>query len=101
MPLVILSIVIGLLWNPLEWLVNAAIWYGIFTVFYTSFFTNGAGFFTGIVGSLGYWLEQQGVNRGSQPFYYYALVQMPVYEYIAILGTWLAFAVVIWKGLKS
>jgi len=100
-PIVILSIVIGLLWNPLEWLVNAAIWYGIFTVFYTSFFTNGAGFFTGIVGSLGYWLEQQGVNRGSQPFYYYALVQMPVYEYIAILGTWLALAVVIWKGLKS
>jgi len=100
-PIVILSIVIGLLWNPMEWLVNAAIWYGIFTVFYTSFFTNGAGFFTGTVGSLGYWLEQQGVNRGSQPFYYYALVQMPVYEYLAVLGTWLAFAVVIWKGMKS
>jgi uncharacterized protein (TIGR03663 family) len=100
-PIVLISVVIGLLWNPLEWLTNAAIWYGIFTVFYTSVFTNGAGFFTGMVGSLGYWLEQQGVNRGSQPFYYYALVQIPVYEYLPALGTWLAFAVVIWKGLKS
>ncbi len=85
-PLVIISVVIGLLWNPAEWLINAAIWYGIFTVFYTSVFTNGAGFFTGMVGSLGYWLEQQGVNRGSQPFYYYALVQVPVYEYLARPG---------------
>ena len=100
-PMLLISIVIGLLWNPLEWLTNAAIWYGIFTVFYTSVFTNGAGFFTGMVGSLGYWLEQQGVNRGSQPIYYYALVQVPVYEYLPALGTWLAFAVVTWKGLKS
>ncbi len=44
----------------------------MFTLFYTSIFTNGAGFFTGMVGSLGYWLEQQGVERGSQPWYYYA-----------------------------
>ena len=100
-PLLIISLVVGLLWNPFEWLTNAAIWYGVFTVFYTSLFTNGAGFFTGMVGSLGYWLEQQGVNRGSQPIYYYALVQVPVYEYLPALGTWLAFAVVIWKGLKS
>lgn len=101
LPIAIISVVVGLLWNPLEWLTNAAIWYGIFTVFYTSVFTNGAGFFTGMVGSLGYWLEQQGVNRGSQPSYYYALVQIPVYEYLPALGTWLAFGVVIWKGLLS
>ena len=100
-PLLVISLVIGVLWNPVEWFANAAIWYGIFTVFYTSIFTNGAGFFTGMVGSLGYWLEQQGVNRGSQPIYYYALVQVPVYEYLPALGTWLAFAVVIWKGIKS
>ena len=79
-PLLIISLVIGVLWNPVEWFANAAIWYGIFTVFYTSIFTNGAGFFTGMVGSLGYWLEQQGVNRGSQPNYYYALIQVPVYN---------------------
>ncbi len=89
-PLALLSIAIGLLWNGREWLRNAAIFYAIFTVFYTTVFTNGPGFFTGLVGSLGYWLEQQGVHRGSQPWYYYILVQVPVYEYLPALGTLLA-----------
>lgn len=100
-PLLIASIVIGLVWNPRLWLVNAAIWYGLFTIFYTSMFTNGAGFFTGMVGSLGYWLEQQGVNRGSQPSYYYALIQMPVYEYLPMLGVWLAFGIAVWDALRG
>lgn len=78
---------IGLLWNPKLFLINAAIFYGIFTVFYTTVFTHGFGFVTGLVGSLGYWLEQQGVNRGSQPLYYYALVQIPIYEYLPALGS--------------
>src|SRR5690606_6359158 len=69
---------IGLAWKPRVWLLNAALFYAIFTVFYTTVFTNGFGFFTGLVGSLGYWLDQQGVNRGSQPVYYYALIQVPV-----------------------
>ena len=99
-PLFILSFAIGLYWNRREWLINAAIWYGVFTVFYTSLFTNGAGFFTGMVGSLGYWLEQQGVQRGSQPLYYYALVQVPVYEYLPMIGTWLAFGLALWGLLR-
>ncbi|MEW6181394.1 MAG: glycosyltransferase family 39 protein [Chloroflexota bacterium] len=81
---------IGFLWKPRLWLVNFAIFYGIFTVFYTTFFTNGFGFFTGIIGSLGYWLEQQGVHRGEQPFYYYILIQLPIYEFLALFGTLLA-----------
>ncbi len=90
-PLALLSVLIGLLWNSKQWLINAALWYGVFTVFYTSMFTNGAGFFTGMIGSLGYWLEQQGVQRGNQPWYYYGLIQVPLYEYLPALGTWLAF----------
>lgn len=82
---------IGLAWKPRVWLTNFALFYGIFTVLYTTVFTNGFGFFTGIIGSLGYWLEQQGVNRGTQPWYYYAFLQIPVYEYLAALGTILAF----------
>lgn len=100
-PMALLSVVIGVLWNRREWLINAAIWYGIFTVFYTSLFTHGAGFFTGMVGSLGYWLEQQGVERGNQPLYYYAFVQMPVYEYLPALGTLLGFGMVIWGAVRS
>ncbi len=83
----IISIASGLLWNPRLWLINAAIFYIPFTIFYTTLFTNGSGFFTGMVGSLGYWLEQQGVERGSQPWYYYILVQVPVYEFLPLLGS--------------
>ena len=97
-PLALLSVVIGLIWNKREWLINASIWYGVFTVFYTSMFTNGAGFFTGMVGSLGYWLEQQGVQRGNQPWYYYAAVQMPVYEYLPAIGTLLALGLLIYEA---
>lgn len=100
-PLLIISVLVGMLWNWREWLVNAGIWYALFTVFYTSVFTNGPGLFTGLVGSLGYWLEQQGVNRGSQPPYYYALVQMPVYEFLPMLGAWLAFGLALFAGLRS
>ena len=88
--LFLISVFVGLWWNPKLWLINAGIFYAIFTVFYTTFFTNGQGFFTGMVGSLGYWLSQQGVQRGSQPWYYYALIQLPIYEYLALLGTFIA-----------
>ncbi len=100
-PLGLLSVAIGLLWDRREWLVNAAIWYAPFTVFYTSVFTNGAGFFTGLVGSLGYWLEQQGVNRGGQPWYYYGLIQVPVYEYLPMVGVWLAFGMAIYAAIQA
>lgn len=86
----VIAILVGLWWNPRVWILNAVIFYSIFTVFYTTFFTNGIGFFTGLVGSLGYWMEQQGVQRGSQPWYYYALIEVPIYEFLAALGTVLA-----------
>jgi predicted membrane-bound mannosyltransferase/DNA-binding beta-propeller fold protein YncE len=85
-----ISAAIGYWWKGVTWLKNAALFYVIYIVLYTTFFTNGRGFFTGIVGSLGYWLAQQGVQRGSQPWYFYALIQVPVYEYLAALGTILA-----------
>lgn len=88
--MVLIAAAIGLWWNWKTWLGNAAVFYTIFVVLYTTFFTNGNGFFTGIVGSLGYWLSQQGEFRGSQPWYYYAFLQVPMYEYLAALGTLLA-----------
>ncbi|MGE5223675.1 MAG: hypothetical protein ACM3PY_14655, partial [Omnitrophica WOR_2 bacterium] len=86
----LIAIVIGLWWNSREWLINFGLFYGIFVVFYTTLFTNGAGIFTGLLGSLAYWLAQQAVNRGSQPWYYYALIQVPVYEYLPAIGSLLA-----------
>ena len=92
----VISLAFGVLWKPVLWLKNMAIFYTIFTVFYTTFFTNGQGFFTGLVGSLGYWLSQQGVNRGSQPWYYFIFLQIPMYEYLPAIGTLIAFVI----GLK-
>ncbi len=89
-PMAAIAIAAGMWWNPREWLINNAIFYIIFVLFFTTFFTNGRGLLTGLMGSLGYWLEQQGVERGSQPKYYYLLVQIPVYEYLGALGTLLA-----------
>ncbi|MBN1230401.1 MAG: TIGR03663 family protein [Anaerolineales bacterium] len=80
----------GLRWNARLWLINIGLFFGIFSVFFTTFFTNGEGFFTGLVGSLGYWLSQQGVERGSQPWYYYLLIQIPFYEYLTAFGSLLA-----------
>ncbi len=80
-PMLALSVALGLWWNRQLWPVMALIYYAIFLTLYTTFFTNGAGLGTGFVGALGYWLAQQGVQRGGQPWYYYFL-QMGMYEFL-------------------
>ncbi len=100
-PLALVSIVIGVLWNRRLWLTNAAIFYVPFTILYTTFFTNGVGFFTGLIGSLGYWLEQQAVGRGSQPWYYYLLLEIPFYEFLTGLGVLLTLGIVVLRKLKT
>jgi uncharacterized protein (TIGR03663 family) len=91
-----ITIIVGQLWNR-EWWKYGAFYWGVFTILYTTVFTNSAGFFTGIVGSLGYWLLQQEVERGSQPQYYYILVQIPMYEFTTALGSLAAIGL----GLKK
>lgn len=85
-PLTIISIVLGLWWNKKVWAISAGIFWGVFILFYTSLFSYGTGFFSGLIGSLGYWLEQHPVERGSQPLYYYLLIQIPVYEFLPAFG---------------
>lgn len=86
-PLFIISIAVGLQWKPQVFLTSLALFYSIFIPLFTSFFTNGFGFFSGMMGSLGYWVEQQGVERGSQPWFYYLALQVPFYEFMAAIGT--------------
>lgn len=81
---------IGLAWDLRRWPIVAGLFYVPFIVLYTSLFTNGRGLATGLVGSLGYWLVQQGVERGSQPLFYYALIQIPIYEFLPALGALVA-----------
>ncbi len=92
----LVSVIVGMLWNR-NWWKYAVLFWSVYTILFTTFFTNAAGFFTGIVGSLGYWLVQQGVERGSQPEYYYVLVQIPMYEYLPAIGSLLAIGL----GLKK
>jgi predicted membrane-bound mannosyltransferase/DNA-binding beta-propeller fold protein YncE len=88
--LAIASVVIGLLWNRKRWIGYAAIFWSIYIILFTSIFSNWQGFFVGTVGALGYWLQQQGVHRGGQPWYYYLLIQIPIYEFLPALGVFLA-----------
>ncbi|MBC8334668.1 MAG: TIGR03663 family protein [Anaerolineales bacterium] len=92
-----LSIALGLWWNADLYWKNALLFYCVFTVLFTTIFTNSAGFFTGLFGSLGYWLVQQEVARGSQPWYYYIFIQIPIYEFLPALGVWVA----IFFGLRK
>jgi len=82
----LISAGIGLAWNWRRWGIAAAIHYAIFVILFTTVFTNGTGIASGMVGSLGYWLAQQEVERGSQPSYYY-LIMVPLYEYLPLLLT--------------
>ncbi len=91
-----ISILVGMLWNR-DWWKYAILFWGVFTILYTTVFTNAPGFFTGLLGSLGYWLVQQGVERGSQPEYYYILIQIPIYEFMTAIGSIVAIAL----GLKK
>ncbi len=75
---------------------------GIFTLLYTSLFTNMLGLASGSFGALGYWLGQQNVQRGAEPWFYYLLL-LPQYEFIGVLlfpflSLW--FAARSWRALR-
>ncbi|MBX2999726.1 MAG: TIGR03663 family protein [Caldilineaceae bacterium] len=76
-----------------------AFW-AIAIIFYTTFFTNPVnGLATGIVGSLGYWIAQHEVQRGSQPWYYYGLLTS-IYEFLPFLLT-VGGAAALFNGLRN
>ncbi len=65
----------------------AGFWF-VALAFYTNLFSAFAGVQSGVVGSLGYWLEQQEVMRGGQPWFYYPYLAL-LYEFLplALLAT--------------
>ena len=83
---------VGIAWGGGVWILCAALFYAIWTTLYTTFYTNWPGVFTGSWQSLGYWLAQQEVARGNQPWYYYA-VGLTVYEMLALA---FGLAAVVW-----
>ncbi len=90
LPLLAISIVVGVVWNWRRWLIIAACFWIPFFFFFTTMFTNPNGIWTGVIGSLGYWLGEQATRRGSQPNYYYQVIVLPMYEFLPIIGSILA-----------
>ena len=79
-----LAFALGLAWRWRVWAACATIFWAIFIIFFTSFFTNANGFWSGTWGSLDYWLGQQHVRLGDQPSYYYFML-LPVYELLPLV----------------
>jgi DNA-binding beta-propeller fold protein YncE len=95
-PLLILAVAAGYWWKRSIWLAHAALFYGIFALFYTTIFSYPEGLATGWMGALSYWMAQQAVNRGGQPWFYYAFLLVPVYEFLPALGA-IAAAIIGWR----
>ncbi|MBN1138212.1 MAG: TIGR03663 family protein, partial [Anaerolineae bacterium] len=66
------------------WIIALVAIFIIYSLLFTTFFTNPPGFITGIAGSISYWMAQQNVVRGDQPWYYYFLT-LTMYEYLPFL----------------
>mgnify|MGYP001501912548 CR=1 FL=1 len=90
------AIALGWWWGKMRWVKLAGIFLAITLPLFSTFFTNPTGLGTGLIGSLGYWLSQQAVQRGSQPWFYYGIV-FPFYEFFPIL---LGLAAVIFFTLR-
>ena len=92
--MLVLFSVLGALWARARgeltaYLGGLGLYYGLMLLFFTTFFTNGGGVATGLVGALGYWLSQQEVARGGQPWFYYFMLT-PLYEFLPMLLSGLA-----------
>ena len=81
---IILSVVLGIRWLGVPWLICAGIFYFIWSALYTTLYTQMSGVFSGSWQGMGYWVAQQDVARGNQPWYYY-FVGLPVYELLPLV----------------
>ncbi len=81
-----------------NWLVAIVIMFVLYALLFTTFFTNPLGLGTGIFGSISYWLAQQEVQRGGQPWFYYLLL-LPMYEFLPLLFSLIAMVYFMVKGI--
>ncbi len=66
------------------WIRLAALGWGIDALYFSTFLKNPGGLVSGFFGSVGYWLGQQPVGRGGQPWFYYLLI-LGLYEFLPLL----------------
>ncbi|MBX7112147.1 MAG: TIGR03663 family protein [Dehalococcoidia bacterium] len=86
--------IVGLIWDWQRWVLVAAIFYAItIPLFTTEFLNTRNGLASDFWGALDYWMAQQEVQRGTQPWFYY-LMMVPLYEFLTLIpaligGVWL------------
>ena len=91
------GVAIGAWWNWRRFWVALAIFWAIYAVIMTNFGSHYPGVITGVWQSLGYWLAQQDVRRGDQPWYYY-FIMGSVYEFLPMLT---AMGVAVYYAIRT
>ncbi|MBN4064219.1 TIGR03663 family protein [Dehalococcoides mccartyi] len=91
------SLITGWYWNRRVFLGVFAVFALVFILIFSNFGSNPVGVGTGAWQSLGYWLAQQDVGRGNQPWYYYFTVSA-IYEFLPF---GIAVAAAVYYGFKS
>jgi uncharacterized protein (TIGR03663 family) len=91
------SIAIGWYWKRKVFLGVFGVFALVFILIFSNFGSYPAGIGSGAWQSLGYWLAQQDVARGNQPWYYYFMISS-VYEFLPF---GIAIAGAIFYGFKS
>jgi uncharacterized protein (TIGR03663 family) len=87
-------------WNPVAdvgwaaWGWALAVFAAIFTLLFTTFLTHPRGLWDGIYTGLHYWLTQQPVGRGGEPWYFYLVVLFGEEWPVVLLGAIGAVALV-------
>lgn len=94
--LFVIAALAGMQWNYGVWVIAALAFYAVFVLTYSTFFSNLGGINTGMWQSLGYWIVQQDVARGNQPWYYYFVIT-PLYEFLPLA---LAIAAAVYYRVK-
>jgi len=72
----------------------------IYVVFYSNLMTDPRGL-GGLIQGFQYWLGQHGEARGNQPIWYYALLIGPVYEPLAILGSFVFLGAMLVRAARG
>lgn len=93
--------IVGLIWDWQRWVLVAAIFYAItIPLFTTEFLNTRNGLASDFWGALDYWMAQQEVQRGTQPWFYY-LMMVPLYEFLTLIPAIFGGAWLIWKRRDS
>lgn len=91
------SLAVGWYWNRKVFLGAFGTFALVFAMLFTNFGSNPAGLGTGAWQSLGYWIGQQEVARGGQPWYYYFTIGT-IYEFLQFI---VAVSAAFYYGFRS